>query len=317
MTFERPALVSSLISLFVAVASCPAIGAPIKVLFVGNSFTYGHAAPTSTYNADSITDANGLKYGGVPAIFKQFTEQAGLDYDVTIEAVGGKPLSFHLTKPEIIGAPGWDAVVLQGHSTESLPAAHGGNPGRFIADAVALRDMVRSKNNNAAVYLYETWSSPKALPAQRYTTDDAGLRAMQDDLKSAAFAAFAKQRFEAVVRVGDAFMLALDLGIATHISLDGSATSSKGDAVDLWDPEDARHASKYGYYLSAALMYAKITKQDPRSLQADPGSAAAALGITDTQARSLHALAYVVDALPDPKPAADVSPATAPAPANR
>ena len=273
----------------------------MNVLFVGNSFTHGHAAPTMTYNSATITDANGLNLGGLPAIFKQFTVQTGIDCNVTLEAVSGRTLGYHLGKSAVIGAPGWTAVVLQGQSTEALPRPHGGNPARFMADAVALRDLVLAKNRSAKVYLYETWSSPRALPTQHYPDNDAGLRLMQKDLQAAAYAAFARGRFAAVVRVGDAMMLALDQGIGFHIPFaDEPPQTPMADAFDLYDPEDVRHASKYGYYLAAALMYAKITKHDPRQLHAGPGTAAASLGITPTQAARLHLLAYQVNALPDP-----------------
>ena len=289
-------------------ASAAAIAAPMKVLFVGNSFTHGHAAPTMTYNPQTITDANGLHLGGLPAIFKQFTQQAGLDCDVTIEAVSAKTLGYHLKKSAIIARPDWDAVVLQGQSTEALPKMHGGDPDRFIADAVALRDMIRSKNKSAAIYLYETWSSPRALPTSHYPDNDAGLRIMQHDLQAAAYSAFARHGFRAVVRVGDAFMLALDQGIGTHVPFDGQL-EVKTDAFDMYDPEDVRHASKYGYYLAAAVMYAKITGHDPRQLHAGPGTAAESLQITASQAASLHALAYEVNALPDPTFPTNAAPA--------
>ena len=50
-----------------------------SVLFVGNSFTFGDGSPVQFYRADTVTDLNSEGKGGVPALFKSFTAQAGLD----------------------------------------------------------------------------------------------------------------------------------------------------------------------------------------------------------------------------------------------
>jgi hypothetical protein len=71
--------------------------APIDVLFVGNSYTFGRVDPVMSYNAANVTDltaperggtfanttgSNAFEphpWGGVPGIFKQLTVQVGLD----------------------------------------------------------------------------------------------------------------------------------------------------------------------------------------------------------------------------------------------
>ena len=52
-----------------------------SILFVGNSFTFGAGSPVRFYRADTVTDLNNEGIGGVPALFKSFTQQAGLPYD--------------------------------------------------------------------------------------------------------------------------------------------------------------------------------------------------------------------------------------------
>ena len=70
------------------------------------------------YRADTVTDLNDEGIGGVPALFKSFTQQAGLDYDVSLETRGGVGLDFHLeNKLGVIGRRGWDKVVMHGYST--------------------------------------------------------------------------------------------------------------------------------------------------------------------------------------------------------
>ena len=47
-----------------------------RVTFVGNSFTQGAHSAARNWGADMVTDLNGAGYGGVPALFKLFAEQA-------------------------------------------------------------------------------------------------------------------------------------------------------------------------------------------------------------------------------------------------
>ena len=56
--------------------------ASTSVLFIGNSFTYGWGSPVRHYRASTVTDLNNEGIGGMPALFKSFADQAGLDYDV-------------------------------------------------------------------------------------------------------------------------------------------------------------------------------------------------------------------------------------------
>src|SRR4051794_28142500 len=59
-----------------------------SLLFIGNSFTFGANSPVQFYRADTVTDLNNEGIGGVPALVKSFTSQAGLDYDVSLETRG-------------------------------------------------------------------------------------------------------------------------------------------------------------------------------------------------------------------------------------
>ena len=67
-----------------------------SILFIGNSFLFGSGSAVRFYRADTVTDLNNEGIGGVPALFKSFTQQAGLDYDVSLETRGGVGLDFHL-----------------------------------------------------------------------------------------------------------------------------------------------------------------------------------------------------------------------------
>jgi hypothetical protein len=76
-----------------------ATAAPTEILFVGNSYTFGRVDPVMSYNAANVHDMTAGFYtanpaganpwephpwGGIAGIFKQFTVQKGLDYDVSI-----------------------------------------------------------------------------------------------------------------------------------------------------------------------------------------------------------------------------------------
>lgn len=97
-----------------------------NILFIGNSFTFGYLSPVWHYRKDSVTDLNNEDVGGMPALFKLFTQEAKLDWKVSLETSPGKDLQWHIdNKRPVIDKP-FDHVVLQSFST--LDAAHPGIP---------------------------------------------------------------------------------------------------------------------------------------------------------------------------------------------
>jgi hypothetical protein len=128
-----------------------------SVLFIGNSFTFAAGSPVRFYRADTVTDLNDEGTGGMPALFKSFTQQAGLSYDVFLETRGGAGLDFHLTsKKDVIGKRAWDAVVMHGYST--LDADKPRDPAKLIATSKEMAALLRGQNPNVAIYLMATWS---------------------------------------------------------------------------------------------------------------------------------------------------------------
>src|SRR5215467_5116627 len=93
-------------------ASVPAL------LFIGNSFTFGEGSPVKTWRSETVADLNHEGIGGVPALFKAFTRQAGLDYDVSLETHPGVGLDYHLlNRHDQLASRLWDVVVMHGFST--------------------------------------------------------------------------------------------------------------------------------------------------------------------------------------------------------
>lgn len=275
---------------------------PTRVLFVGNSFTHGQYTPALNYNAAAITDVTfglpagnplahdaGMQaaFGGVPGIFKKFTTQANLNYDVTIAAVSGKSLEFHHGNAlSIIAQPTWDKVVLQEQSTRPTPTSRGGNRAAFYTYSTLLEQAIHNANAATQVYLYGTWARPDfTYPAgSRYA--GLPLDSMAQDLHNSYYRALAtNSRFAAVAPVGDAWMRAITAGVATR-----NPYTPDPSKINLY-ASDQVHASKWGSYLSALVMFYQLTSVDPRTLGAGE-LAAVDLGITPTEAVALQQVAY-------------------------
>ncbi|KZV94887.1 hypothetical protein EXIGLDRAFT_736296 [Exidia glandulosa HHB12029] len=257
-----------------------------NILFVGNSFTHGDISPTLTYNAGNITDANGDGYGGIPGIFKQLTDSAGLNYAVTIEAVSGQTLQYHLeNKASIIGQAKWDIVVFQENSTLPLPASRTGNPSLFQSASKSLISLVRSKNSAVKVYLYETWARADLVYPDGTPYHNASVAVFTTDLRTSYANVGAQNSVTEVVPVGDNFLKAINNGVADLNPYD----SIDAGKVNIW-ASDSFHPSIYGAYLSAATFFQHITGKAATSLAVGPGTAAAGLGISSADATRLLAL---------------------------
>lgn len=142
---------------FVLAGAASVASAQIGVLFIGNSFTYGFGSPVRFYRAGTVIDLNGEGIGGVPALFKVFATQAGLDYDGYLETRSGSGLDFHLeNKLGLIGQRPWDVVVMHGQSI--LDFDRPGDPAKLVATTRQMADFLRGRNPNVALYLMSTWS---------------------------------------------------------------------------------------------------------------------------------------------------------------
>ena len=67
-------------------------------------------------------------------------------------------------------------------------------------------------------------------------------------------------------------------------------TASSRARLDLWT-SDHYHASSYGYYLEALMVFGDVTRRDPRSL-GDGECSAFELGIAAREARALQQVAF-------------------------
>src|SRR5829696_4429023 len=128
-----------------------------SVLFIGNSFTFAAGSAVRFYRADTVADLNGQGQGGVPALFRSFANQAGLDYDVSLETQPGSGLDFHLAnRRELIARRSWDTVVMHGQST--LDFDKPGDPGKLVETSAQMAALLRGVNPRVDIYLLSTWS---------------------------------------------------------------------------------------------------------------------------------------------------------------
>jgi hypothetical protein len=278
-------LITLVVGLSLAVAGAIVTAAGTSILFIGNSFTFGSGSAVRFYRNGTVTDLNNEGIGGVPALFKSFTQQAGLDYDVALETRGGTGLDFHLAqKSQEIGARPYDKVVMHGYST--LDADRPRDPAKLIATSKQMADLLRSKNSNVDIYLMATWSRAD----QTYPKDGAWvgqpIDAMGHDVQAAYLKAAVAADIKTVIPVGEAFNRAIKTGIADPNPYDGI----EANQLNLWT-YDSYHASTYGYYLEALTIFGAVTGRDPRSL-GDNECSAFELGLSREQAKSLQQIAF-------------------------
>jgi hypothetical protein len=256
-----------------------------SVLFIGNSFLFGFGSAVRFYRADTVTDLNSEGIGGVPALFKSFTQQAGLDYDVSLETRGGVGLDFHLeNKGGVIGGRGWDKVVMHGYST--LDAAKPRDPAKLIATSKQMADLVRARNASVDLFLIATWSrADETYPAKGNWAGEP-IEAMARDVRAAYDKAATAAGIKTVIPVGEAWTRAIQTSVADPNPYDGVDAGK----LNLWT-YDNYHASTHGYYLEALVIFGSLTRRDPRLLGQNECSAYE-LGISRAEAAALQQVAF-------------------------
>lgn len=259
--------------------------APKTILFVGNSFTFGDRSPVRTYHPERVTNLNNDGNGGVPALFKTLTTEAGLDYDVSMETSPGKSLEWHFANKRAALQGKWDIVTLQGYST--LDAKNPGDPADQIKGAHDLAAMFAAASPAAKIYLVSTWSRADQtyLPTGHWYGKT--ISQMSDDVAAANVQALKGfPDLAGMIPVGAAWNRAMSEGVADPNPYDGVDFGK----VDLWT-WDQYHASTEGYYLEALVIFGKITGVDPASLSARE-KAATDLGMSPTFVTALQRIAH-------------------------
>ena len=279
------------------------MAAPVNtILFVGNSFFHGKYQPVLAYNAAHVTDENyGLPatdprcetttgepvvWGGILGIFQQLTEEAGLRYEVHFEEINARPLQYHYEHAiSIIQQPRWNTVVLQEHSVWALPPRRGGHPEQFRDYATRLERAVHAASPAASVFLFQTWPRADLCYPSGLLFTGLPIDSMARELHAAYYDLLAQNPgSKSIALAGDAWLRAVQIGLAQR-----NPYAPEPGKIDLW-AADYYHPSNWGAYLTACVLFGKITDHDPRALGAAE-QAAAALGISPAEAVFLQRVA--------------------------
>jgi hypothetical protein len=211
-----------------AASAIGAAAAPLKILFIGNSYTY-------TYDIPGVVSALAVDKGFPQPLYGTLAQPSWF-------------LSTHRASPDtvnVIDQFELDFVVLQ---EQSLRPTNPFNPGQFKADAAWLYDRIKAKSPNAKIVLYETWArapgdavypgtyaNPATMQSQlRAHYDDAALNYIP------SHSAAARKNDVIVAHVGDAWERELEtFGIPLH------------------DP-DLSHPNFDGAYLSGLVLFSTI-----------------------------------------------------------
>jgi hypothetical protein len=261
--------------------------ATTTILFVGNSFTHGEFLPVRTYNNANVTDENAPvplgrarhelepgPWSGIPGIFARFAAEMGLSYDVHEETISGQTLDFHIDVAlPVIAQAKWDTVVLQEYSTFPVADSHGGHRTDFQRAANRLEGAIHAKNRAAKVFLYETFPRADLTYQPERTFSGEPIDTMAGELQTGYRLEFRRNgHFAGLAPVGDAWLRAIHSGIA-----EANPYAPESGKLDLWNI-DAYHPSNAGAYLSACVLFERITGIDARRLGPNE-TAASDLGI--------------------------------------
>lgn len=204
----------------------------IKILFIGNSFTYRNGV---------------VEYSsGVPGIFDQIAEDLGYWVETYSITGPGWYLKNHAKSSDACGKQvdkllnainDFDYVVLQEHSLNPIQ-----NYNDFLGGVKALQEKINATQDHAQIYLYETWGSPYSAKELKTTIPE-----MEQQLRE-AYTAAAQECGLSVSYVGRAFTESYELD----------------SEIYLWDT-DNRHQGYTGAYLSACVHVGTILGGDVRN----------------------------------------------------
>ncbi len=285
-----------LIAVAAAVISLVGAAHAETILFIGNSFTYGDQAPTvRNFRPGTVTDLRGTNIGGVPALFKSFTQQAGLNYDVFLETQPGSGLDYHYNNQLALIDRAWDNVAMHGQSNLNFAAP--GNPALLSQYTGLLGGVFQARNPNVDISLTATWSRADLTYSTNSPWFGGPISQMGIDVHNGYLVAAANNPtvVSRVNPVGLSWNAAFAAGVADTNPYDGITPGQ----INLWGA-DSYHASKYGYYLHALVVFGMETGVDPRSLGGLENSAVE-LGISASEAFALQSIAYdTITTVPEP-----------------
>lgn len=224
-----------------------AYGQPMRVLFVGNSYTH---------------------YNNMPKLFEQMAESKGVKLEVLMDAKSSHTFQMHSKRSELyknIRSTKWDYVVLQGFSRELAQD-------RSVIDTMSipyikqLLDSIYANNSCTNVLLYQTWGYDTG-----YKDDSLGIdwsyQTMSDRIHQ-GYLYVSEQLNLSIVPVGKVW----------------ETVKENHPQIQLYQ-EDKQHPSLAGSYLAASCFYSALFKTEPTvdfTAKLDPKQAATLQDIAGT-----------------------------------
>ena len=212
----------------------PVVDTTLKILFVGNSYTYYNDMPEK--------------------IFEPLAKAAGANISVTSLTKGSHRLSEWANPDDsegkklyaaLDGSSDYAMIVLQDQST--APVADNAN---FLSGVKTLSAKINATQTNCSIYLYETWGSPA------YGGNYGGIPQMEAKLRT-AYEGAAAEIGATVSYVGKAFTYVWETYDLEHYSENNSP---------YWlYQNDNTHPLYLGSYLAACVHMATILRLDPRT----------------------------------------------------
>jgi hypothetical protein len=193
-------------------------------------------------------------------------------------------MDFHFAEKRALIDKPWDVVVMHGYST--LDQANPGNPALLVASAKRMTDMFRARNSRADVWLTATWSRADQTYQRGTPWSGKPIQQMGKDIAEGYALAAKNAKATGIVPAGLAWNRAMETGVADDNPYDGIARGK----INLWT-DDSYHASAYGYYLEALLVFGKVTGKDPLSL-GETETVAKDLGFSKSQTKALQQIAH-------------------------
>lgn len=199
---------------------------PIRVLFIGNSYTH---------------------YNNMPKILEEMAKSKGMNVDIQMDAKSNHTFEMHAQRPELyqsIKKNKWDYVVIQGFSRE-LAQDTAAIDSLSLPYIKQILDSVYANNSCTNVFMYQTWAYQNGFQ-QDSLPINWDYQTMSDRVHYGYN--YVADKFNlAVVPVGKAW----------------EAIRTNYPEIKLYQ-EDLQHPTVTGSYLTAACFYAALFRSQPK-----------------------------------------------------
>ena len=199
---------------------------PIRVLFIGNSYTH---------------------YNNMPKILEEMAKSKGMNVDIQMDAKSNHTFEMHAQRPELyqsIKKNKWDYVVIQGFSRE-LAQDTAAIDSLSLPYIKQILDSVYANNRCTNVFMYQTWAYQNGFQ-QDSLPINWDYQTMSDRVHYGYN--YVADKFNlAVVPVGKAW----------------EAICTNYPEIKLYQ-EDLQHPTVTGSYLTAACFYAALFRSQPK-----------------------------------------------------